>query len=111
MASSIDYVTFVCDQIRSLGDIRYRKMFGEYMVYINDKPLLLICDDTTYIKIKEATTAILSGTPTGTPYQGAKEHYVLDPDDDVLLEKALRALYDVTPLPKPKKKKTQKEGK
>ncbi len=39
MASSVEYIEFVCEQIASVGDIRYKKMFGEYMVYVNDKPV------------------------------------------------------------------------
>ena len=50
MASSKEFVDFVCEQISELGDIRYRKMFGEYMVYYKDKPVLMVCDDTVYIK-------------------------------------------------------------
>ena len=40
MATTREYVEFVCEQIRGVGEIRYRKMFGEYMVYINAKPIL-----------------------------------------------------------------------
>ena len=35
MATTPDFVEFVCEQISGAGDIRYRKMFGEYMVYVN----------------------------------------------------------------------------
>ncbi len=33
MASSLSFVEYVTDQMRGAGDIRYRKMFGEYAVY------------------------------------------------------------------------------
>ena len=36
MATSIDYIDYVCEQIRGVGEIRYKKMFGEYMVYVYD---------------------------------------------------------------------------
>ena len=51
MSTQVDYIEFVCEQIRMSGDIRYRKMFGEYMVYLNDKPLFLVCDNTVYVKM------------------------------------------------------------
>ncbi len=35
MSSTIDFVEYVVEQIRDLDNIRYRKMFGEYMLYIN----------------------------------------------------------------------------
>ncbi|MGN0560765.1 MAG: hypothetical protein ACI4K8_06895 [Candidatus Fimenecus sp.] len=25
-------------------------MFGEYMVYVNDKPILMVCDNTVFVK-------------------------------------------------------------
>ncbi len=42
MATSIDYIEYVCEQIRGVGEIRYKKMFGEYMVYVNDKPVIIV---------------------------------------------------------------------
>lgn len=49
MATSKEYIEFVREQLHGCGgEIRYRKMFGEYMVYINDKPVLLVCDDTAF---------------------------------------------------------------
>lgn len=41
MATTKEYIEFVCDQIQGFGEVRYRKMFGEYMAYVNDKPVLL----------------------------------------------------------------------
>lgn len=40
MATSADYLTFVLEQLPPLGGVRSRKMFGEYMVYFNEKPVL-----------------------------------------------------------------------
>jgi TfoX/Sxy family transcriptional regulator of competence genes len=45
MTTTVDYIEYVCEQDRSAGDIRYKKMFIEYMVYVDDKPFLLVCDD------------------------------------------------------------------
>lgn len=30
MASDLSFVDFVCAQIQELGNVRYRKMFGDY---------------------------------------------------------------------------------
>ena len=45
MASSPDFVNYICEQLEGLGAVRSRKMFGEYMVYLNDKPVVIICGD------------------------------------------------------------------
>ncbi|MBO5195394.1 MAG: TfoX/Sxy family protein, partial [Bacteroidales bacterium] len=51
MASSIEFVEFVASQLEALGVVLYRKMFGEYMVYVNEKPVVLVCDDIAYVKM------------------------------------------------------------
>ena len=43
MATSKEYIEFVCEQLDGIENVTYRKMFGEYMVYVNAKPLLIVC--------------------------------------------------------------------
>lgn len=50
MASNIEFIEYVCSQLEGAGNVRYRKMFGDYMVYVNDKPVILICDNIAYVK-------------------------------------------------------------
>jgi TfoX/Sxy family transcriptional regulator of competence genes len=50
MATTADFIEYVCDQISGIGAVRCKKMFGEYMVYINEKPILLVCDNTAFCK-------------------------------------------------------------
>ena len=107
MASSPDFVGYICEQLEGLGAVRSRKMFGEYMVYLNDKPVIIICDDRPMVKLLPCLEELLRGRPTQPPYEGAKDHYLLDPDDRDLLREAARLAEEVTPLPKkkpPKKK-------
>jgi len=109
MASSPDFVNYICEQLEDLGAIRSRKMFGEYMVYLNDKPVVIICDDRPMVKMLPCLEELLRDRPTEPPYKGAKDHYLLDPDDRDTLREAARLAEEVTPLPKkkaPKKKET-----
>lgn len=46
IATTKEYIEFVCKQINGDYSMRYKKMFGEYMVYANDKPIFLVCDNT-----------------------------------------------------------------
>ena len=105
MATSADYLTFVLEKLPPLGVVRSRKMFGEYMVYFNEKPVLLVCDNTVFVKKLPVLDNLMYDTPCGCPYEGAKEHYVLDVEDRELTEQVLRAVEAATPLPKPRKKK------
>jgi TfoX/Sxy family transcriptional regulator of competence genes len=105
MATTREYVEFVLDQIRGAGDVRYRKMFGEYMVYVNDKPVLLVCDNQVFVKPVQAVKEALKGAEMLPPYQGAKEHYLLNIDDREKSLEVARILERVTPVPTPKKPK------
>lgn len=93
------------EQLRGTGALRYRKMFGEYCIYVNEKPIVLICDDQVYIKIIPELAKIMAEAETGTPYEGASERYVLDIEDRDLAQAAINILEQNTPLPKPKRKK------
>jgi TfoX/Sxy family transcriptional regulator of competence genes len=104
MASDIDFVNYVTDQIKGVGVTSYRKMFGEYMVYVNQKPIILICDNTAYVKKLDCVKEFLETEETGFPYDGAKEHYVLDIDDGETAKNIIAALEKVIPVPKKKKK-------
>jgi len=105
MSTTLDFAEYVCEQIRDTGAVRSRKMFGEFMVYVNDKPILLVCDNTVFVKQVEAVADILKDADVGFPYTGAKLHYVLDIDDAVLSNEVVRILEPITLVPKPKKKK------
>lgn len=104
MATAEEFVQYVCGQLEGIGAVRYRKMFGEYMVYIDDKPVVLVCDNTVYLKRLERLGPLLADAPVGTPYEGAKPHYLVDPEDRALLQKAAAAACLATPAPRPKRK-------
>lgn len=105
MATTQEYMEYVCEQIDGVGDIRYKKMFGEYMVYVNNKPILLICDSIVYVKELEVIYEIMKNAPKGIPYKGAKEHYILDIDNKELSREVILELERIIPIPKPRNKK------
>ena len=105
MATTKEYLDFVCEQADGFGDLRCKKMFGEYLVYLNEKPVLLVCDNTVFVKKLPELAALLHDAPCGLPYDGAKEHYILDIENRPLLAAVLPLLEAATPLPKPRKKK------
>ena len=73
MATTQDYMEYVCERLPECGDVRYRRMFGEYMVYVNDKPLLTVCDNTVFVKKLPELVALLADAAVGCPYEGAEE--------------------------------------
>ncbi|HAX83710.1 MAG TPA: hypothetical protein DCY15_04310 [Ruminococcaceae bacterium] len=105
MATSVEYIEFVREKLDRFGSVRTRKMFGEYMVYFNDRPILTVCDNTVFVKKFPELSEIMSSAPCGFPYEGAKESYILDIENDELLDQVIPILGNIVPLPKPKKKK------
>lgn len=109
MATTQEYMDYVLDRIRGPWTVRARKMFGEYMVYLNDKPVVLVCDNTVFVKMRPELRELMEQSPRGLPYAGTGEHYILDLDNGERTAQVLTILEAVTPLPKPRKKPKAKE--
>lgn len=107
MATTKEYLDFVLEQLGGIPGIDYKKMFGEYLIYIGGKPALLVCDNTVFVKKLPELASLLQDAPEGLPYEGTKPHYMLDVENRALTEQVLEIVERVTPLPKPRKKKPQ----
>lgn len=105
MATDKNFVDFIVETTKDLGLITSRKMFGSYMIYVNDKPLLLVCDNIIFVKMKDEIKDLMTEAETGFPYDGARLHYILDIENQGLVEQVIPILEEITPFPKPKKKK------
>jgi len=71
MASRPEFAAYICEQLEGLGAVRSRKMFGEYMVYLNDKPVIIICDDQAMVKMLPCLSELLEDHPVAPPYDPA----------------------------------------
>jgi Regulator of competence-specific genes len=107
MASDAGFIQYICEQIEGIGTITSRKMFGEYMVYLNAKPIFLVCDNTVFVKMHDCIAEKMQNAATGNPYNGAKLHYILDIDNADFSKEIALDLEVVTPVPKPRKKKAK----
>lgn len=106
MATSKEYMEYVCEQLRDIDGVTYKKMFGEYMVYVHEKPVLLVCDNTVLVKEVPELAELMRDAPEGYPYDGAKLHYLLDIEDRELTSRVIAILEPITPLPG-RRRKTQ----
>ena len=101
MASSLDYVKYVCEQMSGAGEITYKKMFGEYTVYCDDKILGLICDNQVFIKPTKAGERLIPDAIKKPPYEGAKPYIVLeDLDSREWLTEVIGAVCEELPVKK-----------
>lgn len=99
---------YILDQLSSLGNVRARKMFGDYALYCGEKVVGLVCDDQVFIKYTDAGKKHAEGRFTpGFAYQGARESMnVTDTIDDPEFFCMLITLTaDALPMPKAKKKR------
>ena len=94
------------EQLRDIDGVTYKKMFGEYMVYVHEKPVLLVCDNTVLVKEVPELAELMRDAPEGYPYDGAKLHYLLDIEDRELTSRVIAILEPITPLPR-RRRKTQ----
>lgn len=106
MASNLEYVQYVCDQISGAGNIAYRKMFGEYSIYCDGKVIGVICDNQFFVKKTVSGAALIPGCEEAAPYTGAKLHLLIENvDNRELMAKFITATFQELPMPKPKKKR------
>lgn len=110
MASSEECIDFVCRQLQGAGDVMPRKMFGDWCIYVDGKPVLLVCDEICYVKMHPAVGPLMEDAETGCPYPGAKPHYILDIGHRTEALRVVRTLAEALPYPKPKKSAKKKEA-
>lgn len=107
MASSIEFVKYVCDQISQAGEITYKKMFGEYGIYCDDKFFACVCDDQFLIKITEAGKVYMPDYEIALPYEGAKPYFLISELED---QDFLKGLIEKTCQELPVRKKKEKKA-
>lgn len=107
MASKVEFVQYIADQLQEAGMITCRKMFGDYGIYCDGKIFALICDDQLFVKCTEGGRKLAPDLQKVPPYEGAKPYFLIEAVDD---REFLVELVTVTcrELPAPKPKKTRK---
>jgi len=107
MSTTQDFVDYIGEQAQLGAALSFRKMFGEYGVYLDGKVIAFVCDNSLFVKATKATDAITRGLPQRPPYPGAKPYPVADEllDDSEALKALLVRTAQDLPAPKPKKPK------
>jgi TfoX/Sxy family transcriptional regulator of competence genes len=109
MASDKSFVEFIVDQVLNAGHITYRKMFGDYTLYCDDKVVALISDNRLFVKPTEAGRAFIGEVTNAPPYPGAKLWFLIDEriDDREWITTLINISCKELPERKIKKKKTK----
>jgi len=104
MASDRNYVEYICDQAGLADRLSFRKMFGEYALYLDGKVVAFLCDNQLYLKPTDQGRALLDRVdarpffPRGKPYFRLAEEI----DDRALLQRLLLTTAQSLPPPKAK---------
>ena len=108
MSTSVEFMVYLADQLSDAGEITYRKMFGEYVLYCDSKVIGLVCDGQFFLKKTDAGRKMLKEVCEAPAYEGAKPSFLITSTDDrEYLTKLVRATWDELPFPKPKKAKNK----
>jgi len=104
VATGKEFIEYVVDQAGLGSRLRYRRMFGEYGIYVDDKFIAMACDNSLFLKPTTAVDRLAPGLPQRPPYPGARNHPVLDEllDDGDRLRALLLASSEELPVPKTK---------
>lgn len=103
MACSSDFIEFICAELAPLGEVSFRKMMGDYVIYVNDKCVITACDNMAFVKKLTCIAELMADAETGCPYKGAKEAYILDFRDRQKTLKVIETLWEALPFPKSRK--------
>ena len=106
MATDQDFVEYVRSQSGLGRDLTYRKMFGEYALYLEEKVVAFACDNQLYVKPTPAGKGLLAKVAEHPPYRGAKLHFRIDDEleDRELLRQLLQVTARALPPARPKAK-------
>ncbi|OGF47750.1 MAG: competence protein TfoX, partial [Candidatus Firestonebacteria bacterium RIFOXYA2_FULL_40_8] len=109
MSSDQSFVDYIVDQIENAGRIAYRKMFGEYALYCNNKVVALICDNQLFVKQTAGGKDFIGDVVESPAYPGAKMSFLIEDkiDDREWMSNLIRITAKELPEPKPKKEKTK----
>ena len=104
MATDPGFVEYIQTQSGWGSELSYKKMFGEYALYLHGKVVAFACDNQLYVKPTEAGRALLGKVSEHPPYPGAKPYFRIDDEteDRDLLHSLFQTTAQALPLPKPK---------
>jgi DNA transformation protein and related proteins len=110
MSSDLSFVEYILDQINQAGQISFKKMFGEYAIYCNEKVVALVCDNQLFVKPTDGGRSMMDSVVEAPPYPGAKPHLLIGEqlDDREWISNLIRLTASELPAPKPKKSKLKK---
>lgn len=96
MSTTKEYKDYIIEQLSLIGNIRYRAMMGEYLLYYQERLLGGIYDNRLLIKRVESNKKF--NLKEEIPYEGAKPMYLIEEiDNKEILKEIILATYPDLP--------------
>ena len=93
MSSTKEYKDYILEQLRDVGNISYRPMMGEFLLYKDGILFCGIYDDRLLVKITKNNKKY--NIEEEIPYPGAKPMYLVSYiDNSILLNEIIEITYD-----------------
>ena len=103
MPTSKEYLDFVLEQLSQAEGITWKKMMGEYLLYMNGKLIGGIYDHRLLVKPTKGAKAMMPDAPLELPYEGAKPMLLVEQmEDPAFLAALCGVLYEELPAAKKK---------
>ena len=94
MASSKDYLEFTLECLSDVGDITFRQMMGEYILYCKGRIFGGIYDNRFLVKPLKAALNMIDNPIYQTPYPGGKDMILIeDMENKEFLCDLINAMY------------------
>ena len=92
MATTKEYKDYLIDELSFIGDITYKPMMGEYLLYYKNVLFGGIYDDRLLVKKIESNKKY--NLEESIPYDGAKAMYLVDIDYKEIIESIILDTYN-----------------
>ena len=110
MASRLETVEAIAARTGLTDRLTWKRMFGEFALYLNEKYIAMVADDRLFLKPTDAVRTLLGSPVEARPYPGAKYYFLAEDEleSPALLRKALEMTEAALPPAKPKPAKRKK---
>lgn len=105
MATDREFLDYVAEQIDLGGRLTHKRLFGEFALYVDEKVVAFVCDNSVFIKPSQAVARLAPDLPQRPPYPGASNYPVADEllDDSDAIRRLILETALLMPEPKAKK--------
>ena len=91
MATTKDFKEYVIDALKDIEDISIKPMMGEYLLYYKGVLFGGLYDNRFLVKKTKSLEGL--GFSTAIPYDGAKEMFEIDFEDNEVVKEIINKIY------------------